>query len=203
MAVTFPVGLGGNGQTYDDSSFALGGHRTNFIPVLEQVVVMAETTTNNSLTASNAATTATTQAGIATGAASSALTSSQGAQNALEDIQDIADDVAATAALIQAVSGAKSYATYALALADIGNLTNNQVVVIAKDETKENLGTYYKVTSGVLEFLRFEEVYISPVSYIPNQSFNQIITTLLVKAGMIPQDNPSLFGDFANDAYFN
>lgn len=52
MAATFPPSLGGNGQTYDNESFALGGHRTNFVPALEQVIKMAESAVDSATDAS-------------------------------------------------------------------------------------------------------------------------------------------------------
>lgn len=206
-SVTFPTALGGDGSTVsDDANPTTGlrnaGYKTRFVPALQQFVAIANNGRSNALTASAAATTASTQAGIATGAASSALTSSQGAQTAREATEVLADDVAATAALVQAVSGARAFATYALALAAVGTLDPNQVVIVAKDETHNNLGSYYQVVGGGLVFLRAEEAYISPVPYIPSQPINDVLTMLLVRAGLIPQDNPTLFADLGNDAYF-
>ena len=199
--------VGGNGTTVTDDADPVtglrrGGYKVRFVPALQQFVTIANNGRSSALTASAAAATATTQAGIATGAASSALTSSQGAQIAREATEALADDVAATAALVQAVSGARAFATYALALAAVGTLDPNQVVIVAKDETRNNLGSYYQVVSNALVFLRAEEAYISPVSYIPSQPINDVLTMLLVRAGLIPQDNPTLFADLGSDAYF-
>lgn len=55
-------------------------------------------------------------------------------------------------------------------------------------------------TDGVNAFWEFG--YNSQVDYIPDQSLYSILTSLLVKAGMIPNDQPTLFADLGSDAYF-
>lgn len=205
--VTFPVDLGGDGSTVTDDSnpttgLRRGGYQTRFVPALQNLVAIGEVLVDRAdevATNTSAVVVANSQAGASAAAAAQSAT---GAAQSLQDTQVIADEVAATAALVQGVSGARAFATYALALAVVGTLDPNQVVIVAKDETRSNLGSYYQVSGGTLLFLRAEEVYVSPVSYIPTQSLNDIITTLLVKAGMIPNDQPTLFADLGNDAYF-
>jgi hypothetical protein len=65
-AVTFPVGLCGDGSTVTDDAdastgLANGGHAKRFVPALAQTVIMAQT-------AKTQADAATVQAGLATGA---------------------------------------------------------------------------------------------------------------------------------------
>lgn len=215
MAVTFPVDLGGNGQTYDNNSFALGGHRVNFIPVLEQVVVMAETTTDNAINAQDAATAALgsqTASGISEANSllfrNQAETFAGNASNFSLDAQNSATQAAnSLAGTLNAagLSGAKAYSSFALASADFANLVNNQAVFVVTDETRGNQGAYYRATGtpvSSLTFLRLHEFYTSPVSYVASDSVQNILTMLLVKVGVIPNDAPSLFADLGSDSYF-
>lgn len=99
-----------------------------------------------------------------------------------------ADSLAATLAAA-GLSGAKAYATLALANADLASLVNDQVVFIA------DLGNYYRasgtpVTS--LAFLRAQEYYTSPTAAVASDSVQNTLTKLLVATGMIPAASPSL-----------
>lgn len=108
----------------------------------------------------------------------------------------------AALATASVANGAKPYATYAAALADLANIATNQIVDVVTDESRGGQRSLYQDNGTTLVYLRAVEMYTSPVSYISSQPVNDIITTLLVKAGMIPNDQPTLFADLGNDAYF-
>lgn len=110
-SVTFPVGLGGNGNTYtDDTNSETGldnyGWRTRFVPCLSQTVVMAQTAVTQATAAAASAVTAGTQA---TNAATSATTASTQATNA-------ANSAIAAAAAAATAGGVTSTSTTSLGL---------------------------------------------------------------------------------------
>lgn len=84
------------------------------------------------------------------------------------------------------LSGAKPYATLALANADLGSLVTDQVVFIA------NVGEYYQYNGVSLVFLRAQEYYTSPTTAVASDSVQNTLTKLLVATGMIPAAAPSL-----------
>lgn len=203
--VIFPIDLGGNGVTYTDASLANGGHRINFLPILGQAIIMAESASNSAVAASlDEASALASKIAAASSEANSLLyatNSTNAAAAALISQQQAAISAASAANSLAAtlaaagLSGAKAYASRALAVADFANQTNNQVVFIAVDESNGNQGTYNRasgtpVTS--LVFLRFHEYYTSPTTAVASDSVQNTLTKLLVAQGFIPVTAPSL-----------
>lgn len=144
-------------------------------------------------------------AGSALAAEASAFTSQQAAAEtqALSDLVDQKAQLVLNLDMAN-LSGAKAYASYALALQDLASLTANQSIFVVVDETRENQGTYYRangtpVTS--LVFLRFHEYYHSPINYIQSDSLRNMITKLLVLVEAIPQNRPVIDANFADTNY--
>lgn len=208
-SVTFSALVGGDGSTVDDTGgpngLAAGGHRQRFVPSLAQTVAVASFVVNTATVVSSDASSALASkiaaasseansllyATNSTNAAAAALISQQ---QAAISAASAANSLAATLAAA-GLSGAKAYASRALAVADFANQTNNQVVFIAVDESNGNQGTYNRasgtpVTS--LVFLRFHEFYTSPSTAIASDSVQNTITKLLVAQGLIPAAAPSL-----------
>lgn len=82
-SVTFPVALGGDGNTYSDDAspttgLANGGHKTRFIPTLSNTVAMAQTAKANADAAATSAGNAATSAAGAAGAAAAAVGAHEG-----------------------------------------------------------------------------------------------------------------------------
>lgn len=202
--VVFSNAVGGNGLQVSDqvgeiNSLTLGGHRQFFVPALQQTVSVAGFVVSqaNNVNANAAAALASQNAAAVSAAqalasASTASTQATSANLAREQAQLAAQQAqnSLTATLASAsLSGAKAYATLALANADLGSLTNNQTVFIA------DVGEYYRangtpVTS--LVFLRKQEFYTSPSSNVQSDSVQNMITKLLVEVGAIPAAAPSL-----------
>jgi len=129
-SVTFPVELGGNGQTITDDAdpttgLANGGHRLRFVPALSQAVVMAETTVTKAEEANGSAEEAGAQA---TGAASSA-TAAAGSASAAASSASAANSSASTATT-KAGEAAQS-ASDALEYRDQAEIIRDQTQAIA------------------------------------------------------------------------
>lgn len=209
-SANFPIGVGGDGSTVTDDAnpvtgLAGGGHRQRFVPALAQTVAVANFVSSTAVTvAANEASALASKIAAAASEANSLLyatNSTNAAAAALISQQQAAISAASAANSLAAtlaaagLSGAKAYASRALAVADFANQTNNQVVFIAVDESNGNQGTYNRasgtpVTS--LVFLRFHEFYTSPSTAIASDSVQNTITKLLVAQGLIPAAAPSL-----------
>lgn len=98
-------------------------------------------------------------------------------------------------------NGAKPYATYAAALADLANIATGQVVDVLSDETRGGQRVLYQDNGITLVYLRAVEMYVSPVPYVQSDSLQNMITKLLVLANVIPDVPPVLNADFSNPAY--
>jgi len=129
-SVTFPVALGGSGQTIDDSTsptagLGNGGHRTRFVPALSQTVVMAQTAADKATSAlasrDAAASSQTAAAGSATSASGSATT--------------------ATTKASEAASSASSAATSASAAASyaVGTISDSTALVMGSVDTTKRV----------------------------------------------------------------
>lgn len=205
--VTFNPAVGGNGLQVSDqvgevNSLTLGGHRQFFVPALQQTVSVAgfvvDTATvvgANAAAALASQNAAATSANLAQGSANTAITQATSANLAREQAQLAASQAQASleATLASAsLSGAKAYASFLLANNDKASLSLNQVVFVARDETRNNQGAYYSYNGTDLVFLRKQEFYESPSSNVQSDSVQNMITKLLVEVGVIPAAAPSL-----------
>lgn len=161
---------------------------------VEADAVSAEASRANALISANSA------AGNATSASNSATSATNSAASAVASATTATQQAALATASV--ANGAKPYATYAAALADLANIATGQIVDVVTDETRSSQRSLYQDNGTTLVYLRAVEMYTSPVPYIPNQPINDVLTMLLVRAGLIPQDNPTLFADLGSDAYF-
>lgn len=199
--VTFSPSVGGSGLQVSDqanevNTLVQGGHRTFFVPALQEVVSVGGFVVNTAVdVAEDAAEAAASEAAAGVSAAQAAA-SELAAQNSAtaanghkEQAQIAADEAAESLAgtlAAASLSGAKAYATLALANADLASLTLNQVVFIA------NVGEYYQYNGTSLTFLRAQEFYTSQSPDIASDSVQNMITKLLVVQGLLPQAAPSI-----------
>lgn len=144
---------------------------------------------SDALTSQNSAATSATTATVN---ASAAVTARNSAESSA------ASAAASLAATLTAagLSGARAFATFALANASLGSLTVNQVVFVATDETLGNVGTYYQYNGTALVFLRAQEFYTSPSAAVPSDSTANVLTKLLVAVGLIPAAAPTATFEF-------
>ena len=127
-----------------------------------------------------------------------ALSSVNGAASANSSKEVAATAAASAAASLAAtlsaagLSGARAFPTYALAVANVGSLTSNQVVLVTADETMGGQGAFYRFNGTSLVFLRLQEFYQSPSPAVASDSVQNVLTKLLVSAGFIPAAAPSM-----------
>lgn len=205
-SVYFNPAVGGDGTTVTDDTnpttgLAAGGHRLRFVPALAQSVAIAGFVVNTATQVSNDAASALASKNAAAmseansllysgNSANSATAADAAKEQAQVANQQVQDNLNAALALTSSVS-TKSYASYALADAGKGSLTANDVVFVAKDETRNNEGVYYTYNGSILVFLRYQGYYQSNISYIDSDSIQNMITKLLVLNNQIPQSSPS------------
>lgn len=183
----------------------------------EAAALRSETARNTilatELTALANANSAALSASSAANSASNSLISSNSATlRALESSASAAQagasaaSAANSAALAQIAQqgGAKVFASFATATAGFAGLTNGQVILIVKDETRANVSAYYQASGSPvtsIAFINQAEFYFSPVPYIKSDSQNNLITKLLILTGAIPQNPASLKIDFTSNSF--
>lgn len=134
-SVTFPVSLGGNGLTYNDTDMLNGGHVARFITLLAQEVVMAQAAADKAEAAALSLTNATNQA-------LSALTYANNASNSAVASASSASSSSNSAA------AAQGYASLAQATTPDTPMLLNQRQVIADFTISSG---YNAVSAGPIE----------------------------------------------------